>query len=216
MRIKGAIFDLDGTLLDSMCIWETAGIRYLESLGIKPRPDLRDTILPLSIVQAAMYFQKEYGVTYSVPEIMAGIDKSVEEFYFNSAEPKRGVISFLNLLKERGVKMCVATATNRRLVEAALSRNGMLDYFIKIVTCTEVGSGKDKPEIFSTALSVLGTRREETYIFEDAYYAIKTAKESKFPVVAVSDKSAEKHREEITRLADIYINSYDALGGLIL
>ncbi len=216
MRIKGAIFDLDGTLLDSMCIWETAGIRYLESIGIKPRPDLRDGIISLSLRQAAVYFQKEYGVTASVAEIMEGVDKAVEDFYFNTAAPKEGVIAFLGLLKERGVKMCVATATNRYLVEAGLRRNGMLGFFSEIVTCTEVGSGKDKPHVFNAALSHLGTEREETYIFEDALYAIKTAKGAGFPVVAVSDGSAEKQRAEITGLADIYINSYDALGGFFI
>jgi HAD superfamily hydrolase (TIGR01509 family) len=216
VRIKGAIFDLDGTLLDSMCIWETAGARYLESIGMKPRPDLRDNILSLSLMQAAVYLQKEYGITASASEIMEGVDKAVESFYINTVTPKDGVIPFLELLEARGVKMCIATATDRALVEAGLRRNGMLGFFSKIVTCTEVGAGKDKPHVFNAALMHLGTEREETYIFEDALYAIKTAKEAGFPVVAVSDESAQKQRSEITRLADIYINSYDALGGFFL
>jgi HAD superfamily hydrolase (TIGR01509 family) len=194
-----------------MSVWETAGVKYLESLGVKPRADLRDKIISLSLMQAAVYFQDEYGVTASVTEVMEGVDKAVEDFYFSTAIPKEGVIELLNSLKARGVKMCVATATNRRLVEAGLSRNGMLDFFSEIVTCTEVGAGKDNPEVFNTALRYLGTKREETYIFEDALYAIKTAKEAGFPVVAVSDGSAKNQRAEIVSLADIFINSFSAL-----
>jgi len=211
VRIKGAIFDLDGTLLDSMSVWETAGSKYIEGLGLKPRPDLRDKIISLSLMQAAAYFQSEYGVTASVSEIMEGVDKAVGDFYFNIAEPKEGVVEFLRSLKARGVKMCVATATNRHLVEAGLLRNGMLDFFCEIITCTEVGAGKDKPDVFNAALKSLSTEREDTYIFEDALYAIKTAKEAGFPVVAVSDESAKNHRGEILCLADIFINSFSAL-----
>ncbi len=211
MRIKGAIFDLDGTLLDSMSVWETAGARYLESLGRKPRPGLRDAIISLSLMQAADYFRREYGVTESVSEIMDGIDSAVEDFYRNEVGPKEGVIGFLESLRSHGVKMCVATATNRRLVEAGLKRNGMLDYFGAIITCTEVGAGKDSPRVFNTALEFLGTKKEETFIFEDALYAIKTGKEAGFTVVAVSDESALKQRDEIVRLSDMFVSSFSAL-----
>ncbi len=211
MRIKGAIFDLDGTLLDSMSVWETAGARYLKSIGKTPRPDLRDTIISLSLMQAADYFRREYGVTESVSEIMEGIDGAVEDFYRNEVRPKEGVIGFLESLRSRRVKMCVATATNRHLVEAGLERNGMLGYFGAIVTCTEVGAGKDSPDVFNAALDFLGTKKEETFIFEDALYAIKTGKEAGFTVVAISDESAKKQRDEIARLSDIFVSSFSAL-----
>jgi HAD superfamily hydrolase (TIGR01509 family) len=215
VRIKGAIFDLDGTLLDSMSVWETAGQKYLKNLGKTPRPDLRDAIISLSLMQAAVYFQREYGVQQTVQEIMDGIDTAVEDFYRNIVGPNEGIKEFLNTLEARGVKMCVATATNRPLVEAGLKRNGMLEYFGAIITCTEVGAGKDSPKVFNTALDFLGTKREETYIFEDALYAIKTGKEAGFPIVAVSDDSAKKHRDEIVRLSDIFINSFSALEALM-
>jgi haloacid dehalogenase superfamily, subfamily IA, variant 3 with third motif having DD or ED len=215
VRIKGAIFDLDGTLLDSMSVWENAGTNYLKRIGIEPREGLRDAIISLSLMQAAEYFQREYGVKASVKEIMEGVDSAVEDFYVNEAKPKDGIIGLLDTLRDRGVKMCVATATNRHLVEAGLSRNGMLSYFGRIFTCTEVGAGKDCPNAFNAALEFLGTKREETFVFEDALYAIKTAKAASFPVVAIADESALRHRDEIAGLADIFVNSYTALEVLI-
>ena len=211
MKIKGAIFDLDGTLLDSMPIWDTIGADYLRSIGKTPRPDLREALRPMSSVQAAEHFIAEYGVHSSVQEIMDGIIELIADFYIDVAPAKKHVKEFLEQLKQNDVKMCIVTATDRRLAEAALARNDLSGYFETIFTCNEVGYGKDCPEIFDRAFHFLGTKKEETYIFEDALFAMQTAKKAGYRVVAVYDDSAKGQQAEISRLADITIRSFDEL-----
>ena len=211
MNLQGAIFDVDGTLLDSMPIWDTVGADYLRAQGITPRPGLRRAICTMSLRQTAAYFRREYGLTQREEEIMAGIDRMLEHFYGAEARPKPGVLSFLEGLRQQGVKMAVATATDRYLVEMALERNGMLPYFQGIFTCTEVGAGKEKPDVFFKALAALGTPMEATPVFEDAYYAAATAKAAGFPVVAVYDPSGAGEWARLQQLADKSIFQYGQL-----
>lgn len=202
MRIRGAIFDVDGTLLDSMPIWDTIGEDYLRSIGYEPREDLNEVFKNMSMRQAARYYQTAYGVTLGVGEIVDGVNAMLERYYRYEAPLKPGAAALLVRLRENGVKLCIATATDRYLVEAALERCGVRSYFGKIFTCSEVGHGKDEPDIFEAALRFLGTKREETIVFDDALYAIRTAKEAGFPVAAVYDKY-EKDQAEVRRLADL-------------
>ena len=109
----------------------------------------------------------------------------------------------LDKLKQKNVKMCVATATDKGLIEKALERNGVRDYFEAVLTCTHVGAGKDEPVIVRKAGQLLGTAKEDTIVIEDALYAFKTAKEDGFPVAAVYDPSAEKAEPEIREISDL-------------
>jgi len=208
--MKAAIFDLDGTLLDSMFIWDTFGEVYLRSIGVEPREGVNREVGNMSIVQAAQYFRAEYGVPFSEAEIMDGINRLAEHAYMDVVELKPGIRRWLEMLAARGVRMCVATATDRYLVDAALTRCGVREYFAEIFTCTEVGSGKDTPEIFRRAMAFLGGNRENTAIFEDALYAIKTAKADGFFVCALHDIH-ERGREEVRALADVYAMTAEEL-----
>ena len=168
-----------------MAIWDTVGEDYLYSLGIKPREDLKETFRKMTLYQAACYYKSEYGVSGTVEEIMAGVNQMIRCFYENQVLPKQGAVSFLHRLHAAGIKICVATATEEDLVKAALGRNGMLDYFSAVFTCTNVGHGKDEPDIFEAARRFLGTEKSETLVLEDALYAARTAKEAGFPVCAI-------------------------------
>ena len=205
--LKGAIFDFDGTLFDSMFVWETAGEAYLFSLGIKARESLQNSLKSMSLAQSAVYIAEKYNLKLDTQEIMDGINKTVENFYFYTVQPKQGVIEFLELLKIMNVKMCIATATDRYQVEAALKRCNMDKFFSEIFTCSEVGSGKDEPIIFQKALEHLNTSKEDTVIFEDAYHAVNTAKLNGFLTVAVYD-SSEDRQSEIRLLVDCYLNDF--------
>lgn len=207
MKLDGAIFDLDGTLLDSMFIWDTIGADYLRSLGLEPRPDLRETLRNMSLYQAACYYQQEYHVPGTAEEIMAGVNRMIEHFYVDEVQVKPGVPQFLERLKERGVRMCIATATARHLVEAALERTGIRPYFGTLFTCTEVGHGKDEPYIFHAALDFLGTEQSRTLVLEDALYAIQTAKAAGYTVAGIFDPS-EPDQEAVKALSDYYIDDY--------
>ena len=202
--IKGAIFDLDGTLLDSMFIWDTIGEDYLRSLGKEPHEDLKETFMTLTLEEAAEYYREHYGVTLSVKEIVDGVNAMVEGIYRTKVTLKPGIADYLRWLKENGARMCVATVTDRYLVEETLERLGVRHYFSEIFTCAEVGFGKDKPIIYQKALEHLGTAKEETYVFEDMYFALNTAKTDGFPTVGVYDRH-EAHQDELRGLADYYV-----------
>ena len=210
MRIRGAIFDVDGTLLDSMFIWDTIGETYLRSIGYQPKENLNETFKNMSLHQAARYYQTEYGVTQSIDEIMDGVNAMLERYYRFEVPLKPGVAELLEWLRQDGVKLCIATATDRHLVEAALDRCGVLSCFGEIFTCNEVGHGKDEPDIFEAALRFLGTRREETLVFDDALYAVRTAKEAGFPVAAVYD-SHERSQAEVRARSDLYLEDLTQL-----
>ena len=205
--IQGMTFDFDGTLFDSMFIWDTAGEVYLRSIGKEPEADLQKVLKPMSLLQSAQYIREKYHIPLSVEEIMDGVNRTVEGFYFHTVEPKPGVIAFLEELHRRNIKMCIATATDRYQVEAALQRCKMRHFFSEIFTCTEVGSGKDRPEIFRKAMEHLQTDRSTTAVIEDAYHAIHTAKQDGFLIVGVYD-SHEGRQQELMSLADVFLADY--------
>ncbi len=211
MKLQGAIFDLDGTLLDSMFIWDTLGVDYLVSLGKTPKPGLKEQLRPMSLDQVAHLFIEEYGVERSVEEIKAGVNRMVEHFYFEVVQPKPGVPEFLAWVKQQKVRTCIVTASDRYVVEAALQRTGLLPYIERIFTCEEFGKAKNEPDIFLHAREYLGTPLENTYVFEDIYLAIQTAKQAGFGVIAVYDATSANHSAEIAKIADRYITSFTGL-----
>lgn len=207
MRLRGAIFDMDGTLLDSMQVWENAGEDYLRTLGCVPEEGVGELMKSMSLQQAALYCRERYALPLSVEEIMAGVNGRVERFYRQEARLKPGALDFLRTLSQRGVRMCLATATDLHLVEAALDRCGVRTYFSALFTCTQVGSGKDEPHIYRAALRHLGTGRADTLVFEDALYAARTAKGDGFVTVGVADPY-EKNEEELERLSDFFLRDF--------
>ncbi len=208
MKIKCAIFDFDGTLFDSMFIWDDVGEIYLRSLGKEPKPSMREDVRALSLYQSACYFKKEYELALTEEEIITGINKTVEDFYIHKVLPKTGVVDFLERMKKADILMCIATASDRYQVEAALDRCGMRHYFKEIFTCSEVGHGKDEPYIFRKAMEYFGADRSTTVVFEDALHAIRTAKTDGFAVVAVFD-SSEKQQTDIRDISDFYLTDFE-------
>ena len=206
--IKGAIFDFDGTLVDSMFIWDTFGEDYLRTLGKEPKENLTETFKTFTLEQAAEYYREHYGVTLSVGEIVDGVNEMVSEIYRTKVALKKGVLELLRDLQGKGVNMCVATVTDRPIVEDVLKKLGIRDFFTEIFTCAEVGHNKETPHIYRAALEVLGTRKEETVVFEDALHALMTAKNDGFPVAAVYDKHEAK-QIEMRAEADYYISDYE-------
>lgn len=208
MKIKCAIFDFDGTLFDSMYIWDNLAETYLNSLGKKAKSSIREDVKALSLYQSANYLKKEYNLSLSAEEIIAGINKTIEHFYIHNVLPKPGVIDFLEKMKNAEISMCIATASDRYHVETALSRCGMKHYFDAIFTCNEIGYGKDEPVIFRKAMEYFVANRSNTIVFEDAFHSIQTAKNDGFTVAAVFD-SSEKRQNEIRNLADFYFTDFE-------
>ena len=208
MKIRCAIFDFDGTLFDSMYVWDTAAERYLRSLGKDPAPTVREDVRTMSLHQAAEYLKDGYALSLTAEEIVAGINRVVEQAYLHDVQPKAGAAAFLDALKAGGASLCIATATDRYLIEAALRRCHMDRYFDAVFTCSEVGSSKNEPAIYREAMAHFHADREQTLIFEDAIHAVQTAKADRFRVVAVSDPS-ETRQAELRRISDFYLESYE-------
>lgn len=205
--LKAAIFDFDGTLFDSNHVWSTAGERFFQSIGAVPKANLQREIRTMSLYQSACYIRKEYGLPLSVEEIMGGINRTVEKCFFHEIQPKRNVISFLSELKTAGVRICIATATDRYQIEAALKRCNMLDFFDGIFTCSEIGHGKDEPVIFRKAMEFLGADRTSTVIFEDAFHAVQTAKADGFMTIGICDSYIQEQKQ-LQALCDCYLTDF--------
>ncbi|MGE5629604.1 MAG: HAD family hydrolase [Caulobacteraceae bacterium] len=211
MCIKGFIFDLDGTLLDSMGIWDNIGEEYLRLKGVDNIPQNMKEILKLmSLLQAAEYFIESFHINLSPHQIMDEINMLIEDKYKYHVGLKDGVHEFLE--KNRELKMCIATATDKPLVEFALKRLNIYKYFEFIITSTEVGSSKQNPDIYIKAAEKLGLPLSEVAVFEDALHAIETAKSANFYTVGVYEAVFEQDKEKIKQTADCYIinlNEYE-------
>lgn len=207
-KIEGMIFDMDGTLLDSMNVWTHAGEWYLREKGKEAEKNLYLVLFSMSMEEGAVYLQKNYQLEESVEEIVEGINQIIWDFYEKKAVLKPGIQETLEDLKKQGIPLTIATATDYPIVEMVLKRLGIFEYFDKIFTCSEIGVGKHHPDIFLAALQYMGTSMERTWVVEDALYALKTAKAAGFPTMGVYDKYSEFEWDEVKKNSDIYIESW--------
>ena len=210
MKIKAAIFDLDGTLIDSMPAWQGIGEEYLRGLGIEPLENLDETLKTFTFEQSATFFREHYGVALSVEDVVSGLEKVIEKRYVTDIPLKSGVRELLERFAADGVKMCVATSANRKHAESALRRLGVLDHFSEVFVCGELGCDKTEPTVYRLALERMGTKKEETVVFEDACHAIVTARNDGFPTVGVFD-AFETEQSKIKSTADYYITDFSDL-----
>ena len=208
--MRAAVFDVDGTLLDSMSVWEDIGERYLADQKIAVRENLRDALRTMSLEQGAAWLRKEYQLKKSIPQIIEEVLKIVSDFYRFAVPLKSGVEETLEWLRARNVKMVVATSGNRELAEAALERNGIRDYFEQIYTCTEVGAGKDEPLIYLKAADFMQAEPKDTFVFEDALHAAETAKKAGFVVVGVYDQGNRENIFRMKEVCDCYCDRMEA------
>lgn len=211
-RIHGAVFDVDGTILDSMQIWEHAGEWYLEKQGKRPEEGLSDKLFHMSLEKAAEYIKEAYGIEAPAEEIVSEVLDITTAFYHEEVQLKEGIREILEEFRRQGIPMAIATAGDKELDEAAFSRLGILDYFKKIFTCTEVGAGKTQPDIFLQAAAYMGTAPEETVVFEDVLHAAQTAKKAGFYVAGVYDGTSRKDAGEMRRVCDIYLGGDETDG----
>ena len=209
--IKGAIFDVDGTLLDSMEIWEDVGVRYLNKIGIEAEPDLGTILFTMSLPEGAAYVKEHYHLSQEPDEIIKDVLGIISNYYEEIAPLKLGVSEFLEKLSRKKIRMTVATSNNKEEVEAAFKRTGVSSYFERIFTCEEVGAGKTKPDIYLEAAKYMGTKPEETVVFEDVLHAVRTAKKAGFLVVGLYDEASKAEQKEIREEADWYCKKISEL-----
>ncbi len=210
MELQGAIFDMDGTLLDSMFAWDGAPAACLRQVyGREPREDLMDAIRAMTIEEGGAWISRTYQLSATGAEVAAAINGVMAEFYRTRVLVKPGAENWLERFRMAGIPMAVATSTDRALVDIALARTGLGRYFSAVFTCTEVGAGKGAPDVYNAALDHLGTPRGATMVFEDSCFALRTAKAAGFPAAGVYDASQTDLQDEIRALADLYLPAFD-------
>ncbi len=212
--IKGAIIDIDGTILDSMSIWNKAGEMFLHNLGIEAEPDLGSIMFCMTMTEGAQFLKDRYSINMDVDEIIEGINHTIKDFYYYHVQLKEGVEPFLKGLQQAKIRIVAATSSDREVFERALARLKVINYFDKIFTCGEIGEGKEKPDIYLAAAEYMGTLPKDTVVFEDALHAIKTAKDAGFRTIGIFDASSIDNINEIRETSDIYIESLDHLGDI--
>ena len=210
--MKYIIFDLDGTLLDSMPVWRGTGSGFLERHNFPIPPNLMEVVKTQTIWQTAAWFRKDLGVPMEETEIVNEIVSSVVEAYRSTIPLKEGAREYLERNMQEGIRMCVLTASEAEYIYPALERLDILKYFDHILTCTELNAYKDDGKAYLIAMEKMGGTLENTVVFEDAFYAVKGAKAAGFCVYAVLDETVRKDDiEKIKALADFSFQSYKEL-----
>lgn len=219
MNKKYAIFDMDGTLIDSMSYWNRLAEDYLSAKGISPMPaEIPEIIKPMTMTESAAYFIKRFGFVGTPDSIAAEMNAVMDEHYRKDIELKSGVRKYLEQLKSKGVTMCVASATAAPLMTACLSRLNVIDDFAFVLSCEEVGTGKDSPDVYLEAmerLSDISKSQDKTQlessdiaVYEDALFAAKTAKKAGFYVIGVFDENNKAKWERLKNVSDELIEDF--------
>lgn len=170
----GLILDCDGVLLDSMGAWEKAEIDVCATVGIVPTKEDIDHVNTLTLVEACEYYNTKYGAGGSVEETLRIIDSSMQRFYDNDVVAEPGALEFVCQLRELGVRMCVVSSSPLRYLRAGLGSCGFLPYFDGVLSADELKLTKREHPIFERALEILGTKKENTWGFDDTAYALQT------------------------------------------
>ena len=211
-RIRAAIFDVDGTLLNSMPMWNRITYDYADFKGVDAPPGLSKKLNELCLEQCAAYYRDVLGVEGTIDTIVAEIVGMAQERYRTSVPEIPGAAEFLHTLHTRGIHTAVATASDLDSLRPAFARLNMASYIDTMESCTTIGKSKESPDIYLKCAADFGARPEECVVFEDALYAVRTAKKAGFAVVGVYDPTqTEAERAEFTALCDRCIENYGEL-----
>lgn len=211
MNFKGLIFDLDGTLIDSMNVWTEIDAEFLKEYNIDMPVNFYEDIKDLSFADTAIYFSEKLGIPMNSKDIMDKFNAMAREKYEKIVPLKKGVYEFIEREKKKGTKLCVATANNKELTILALKRLGIYDSMEFILTCDEICSGKGTPDIYIKCAEKMGLEISETAVFEDILRGVLSARSAGFYVVAVKEETAFDDIDEIKKNCDLFIEDYTCL-----
>ena len=207
-NIKACLFDMDGTLLDSMHIWKDIDIEFLGRYGHDLPPTLQREIEGMSFRETACYIKDRFHLPPSIEEIMniwneMAFQKYSEEIFF-----KEGAFEFVKMLKEKGIRTAICTSNSRELVNAVAEHLGFMPYFDTIITSCEVGAGKPAPDIYLEAAKRVGVEPEHCLVFEDIVTGLTAGKRAGMKLCAVEDVYSADQKEAKKAMADFYIENY--------
>lgn len=203
------IFDADGTMLDSMQIWSELGKRYLAQIGIKAEKNLSEILYPMTLEESGAYLKKQYRLRDSEEKITKDILSLLRHFYRFEVKAKPGLRSFLTDMKAKQIRMGIATSGDKALLQAALERLGLNDFFSVLHTCSELKTSKREPDIYLKTADAIHALPSQTAVFEDALHGICSAKQGGFITVAVHDRFHQSDKEKILQTADCCIADFN-------
>ena len=209
--IEAVIFDLDGTLVDSMWVWPEIDVEYLGRYGIQLDERLQGDIDGMSFTETAEYFKERFGIPDSVEKIKEDWNRMAEEKYLHQVSLKKGAREFIEACRKKKWKLGIATSNSRQLVEGVIGAQGLTDAFSCILTSCEVGKGKPAPDIYLAVAERLGTDPAHCLVFEDIEPGIRAGKAAGMRVCAVKDDWCQTPEAQMRKLADYYIADYTAL-----
>lgn len=210
MNKKFAIFDMDGTLVDSMGFWNRLSDEFLARRGFPPlSPELQEESIALTMEGTANLFIRAYGLSETPEQICAEVNGLMEEHYRADVPLKPGAAALLERMKAARFRMCIASSTAPALLDICLRRLGVRDYFEFLLSCEEVGEGKNRPTVYLEAARRLGGSPENTVIFEDILVAAQTAKAAGFSLCVIYDVNSDAEQGQLKALADCYITRWD-------
>lgn len=206
--IKGVIFDLDGTLVDSMWLWRDIDIEYLGNRNIAFTKDLQESIEGMTFWETAIYIKNTYNIPDTLEEMTQEWIFMAREHYEKNVPLKPGVSKFLKHLKNTGVKMGIATSNSRELCEIVLKSLGIKDYFDHVTTGNDVTEGKPSPYIYLNTAEKIKISPEDCLVFEDVPMGIMAGKRAGMKVCAVEDEFSKHLKDAKMDMADFYINDF--------
>lgn len=208
-QFDAVIFDLDGTLIDSMWVWQEIDRQFLGKRNIPVPSDIDKALEGKSFTESAEYFKERFALSMGIEEIKTEWNEMAWEFYTKQVPLKKGVKAFLELLKERKIKMGIATSNSVKLVQAVLKALDITEYFDQIKTSCEVGRGKPFPDIYLKVAEELGVEPSKCLVFEDIPNGVLAGKNAGMTVGCIRDRQEEVLWEETKSVADFAVNDYE-------
>lgn len=206
---KAVLFDLDGTLVDSMWMWKDIDMEYLGKYGITLPPELQEYIEGMSFSEVSAYFKETFGLKESLEEIKSEWVSMAKYKYTHEVPLKPGALRFLKHLKEQGIPMGIATSNSRDLLDAVLESLEIAPYFDCCMTSCEAGAGKPAPDIYLKVAELLKTEPKDCLIFEDTPAGILAGNRAGIPVCAMADENSAGRKDQILQIADYYAETFD-------
>ena len=205
---EAVIFDLDGSLVDSMWMWKAIDHEYLQGFGIEPPADLQKEIGGRSFIETAEYFKDRFGIEDSVEKIGDDWNRMAWDKYTHEVPLKEGASEFLSRCMDKGIKLGIASSNSTELIEQVLSSHSIRENFSSVKSGTEILKGKPAPDVYLAVAKELEVEPEKCLVFEDLVDGIKAGKYAGMTVVAVSDDYS-RHSDDVKKeLADYYIEDY--------
>ena len=195
-NIGAVIFDMDGSLVDSMWMWRAIDIEYLGRYGIPLPENLQSEIEGMSFGETALYFKEHFPIPDSLEEIKQTWNRMAWDKYIYEVPLKKGIPEFLNGCRTHGIRLGIATSNSRELVENVAATHQLREYFTSIVTGSDVERGKPAPDIYLEAAGQLGILPSECLVFEDIVAGIQAGKNAGMRVCAVEDAYSAHDREK--------------------